>query len=110
MSVMRNVIRRAGSTMLYVRVTVPTPLRPSIGKREIWKSLGTSDRRQAEILAHNSLAEIKAMLDAHRRRKMPTAEEIDRAVNVFARRELQLDLQTRREYLGVKPIAPIGRN
>jgi integrase len=96
---LKNVIRRPGSNMLSVRVTVPKELRASVGKREYWKSLGTSDAKAAEIPALNALAEIKAELDAHRRRREPTSADIDKAVRDFARRELQIDLKTRREYL-----------
>jgi hypothetical protein len=56
MSLATNISRRVGSRNYYARVAVPKELQNRMGtlgkpKREIWKSLNTSDPREAKRLA-----------------------------------------------------------
>ena len=48
----------------FLRVKVPTDLRPVIGKREIRKALGTSDPKEALKHVRKASAETDAMFDA----------------------------------------------
>jgi hypothetical protein len=48
-------------TKWYLRTKVPEHLRPVVGKREIWQSLGTSDYRQAVKKLRIASAEVDAL-------------------------------------------------
>ena len=56
------------------RVRVPDRLRPIIGKREIWKSLGTVPREQAERLARAESVRVDALF-AQAERELETASK-----------------------------------
>src|SRR5437763_3909928 len=57
-----------GSTWYYRR-SVPLALRPLLdGKREVWKSLRTSDVEKAKLLSLRVGQEVERNLQAHRRR------------------------------------------
>lgn len=49
---------------LQIRVFVPKALQPRVGKKEVWRSLGTSDRREAHRRAGHAFAVICDELDA----------------------------------------------
>ena len=51
-----NIARRAGSASYYARLSVPKDLQAIVGKKEVWKSLGTKDARQARALVAPVLA------------------------------------------------------
>jgi integrase len=59
-----NLYLRGGT--YYVRVAVPIDLQAGLGRREVWKSLGTKDRRAAARLLHHAMGEIHAMFAAAR--------------------------------------------
>ena len=51
MALASNIVRRPGSARYYVRVAVPKKLQAFLGKKEVWKSLGTSDPHVARAKA-----------------------------------------------------------
>ena len=61
MPIATNVVRRKGSLNYYVRVTVPKELRAVWGKREIWRTLGTSNRKKAIASSYAVLADIQIL-------------------------------------------------
>lgn len=48
MALATNIIRRPGSANYYLRTVVPLDVQQSVGRREIWKSLGTPDPAEAK--------------------------------------------------------------
>ncbi|NQV79370.1 MAG: hypothetical protein HQ495_02400 [Alphaproteobacteria bacterium] len=61
-------IFRRGKTY-YVRAIVPRGIRPLIGKNEIWKSLHTSDKREASKRAVEPTAAIRRMFEQARQQR-----------------------------------------
>jgi len=55
----------------HLRIRVPVDLQPVFGRREIHRSLRTTDLRTAKSVASTLLAEILAQFDAHRRQELP---------------------------------------
>lgn len=53
-------ITRPSSKVYWIRKKVPLDLRPLVGRSEIWKSLGTKDRRQADVEIGGVNADIEA--------------------------------------------------
>jgi hypothetical protein len=53
-------IRRPNSKYYWIRKKVPADLRPLVGKNEIWKSLGTTDEKEAAIELGGVNARIEA--------------------------------------------------
>jgi hypothetical protein len=51
----------------YLRVKVPVDLRSTLGREQIWKALGTSDRRQAIRRYFPARAQLQATLEQARR-------------------------------------------
>jgi len=51
MTLSTNVARRQGSRRYYARLAVPKDLQKRMRKRELWKSLGTTDPKEAKRLA-----------------------------------------------------------
>jgi hypothetical protein len=83
MSIATNITRRSRSARYYARVAVPTDLRNVIGRRELWKSLGTTDPREAK-------QKVRAVLEAWdvefaERRKRRTVSEADIQEAVWSR-------------------------
>lgn len=83
-----------------------------MGRKEIWQSLGTSDRKVALKLAPAKIAEIQNKIEAARREapRTPTRDELHDAVRRFYEDEVQADLDERahepdlvREFLGANP-------
>ncbi len=99
MSIATNVVRRKGSLNYYVRVTIPKELRVSLGKREIWKSLATSNRKEAIARSHAALADVQVMLSGGHPSKEPTADDLQYAVRAFEWRESEYDLGQRSSWL-----------
>ncbi|MGQ7249305.1 DUF6538 domain-containing protein [Halomonas sp. V046] len=54
---------RSRHGLWYFRLVVPEPLRTSVGKREIRRSLGTRNKREAFLGAAQALIEARQMLD-----------------------------------------------
>jgi len=67
----------------YLRAPVPSDLRESIGKAEIWKSLRTQERRIAIDRLRHASAEVTAVFEAHRKKRAklqePPLEELTEA-------------------------------
>ncbi|MCA1475257.1 site-specific integrase [Bradyrhizobium sp. NBAIM08] len=85
MSVSTNVVRRPGSRNYYVRVAVPRDLQVRMGKpgkprKELWKSLNTSDAREARRLSRPVLDEWENMFAELRRPKQLTEAELQDAI------------------------------
>ncbi|MER2263895.1 site-specific integrase [Methylobacterium oxalidis] len=87
-----NIARRAGSASYYARLGVPKDLQPILGRRELWKSLGTKDAREAKarvatVLAqwHDEFAELRRRRDA----RPATADDIQAEVWAHYRDELE---------------------
>ncbi|MDB5533057.1 MAG: Site-specific recombinase XerD, partial [Hyphomicrobiales bacterium] len=80
MSVATNVVKRPGSTVFYARVEVPTDVQPLLKKTQLWKSLGTRDPREARARALPVLSAWQAQFDDLRRRRDPTAHDLQAAV------------------------------
>lgn len=64
-----NIARRAGSASYYGRLGVPKDLQPILGRRELWKSLGTKDAREAKARVAAVLARWHAEFAELRRRQ-----------------------------------------
>jgi len=89
--------KRGGSDNWYVRVHVPSESQAIIGKKEIWRSLGTADRRLAQKLAPACVAEILqeielALLKAPR---TATLGELENVVRRFYEGEVASDAEER---------------
>ncbi len=89
--------RRNGSDRWYVRVQVPTELQSVLKKSEIWRSLGTSERKLAAKLAPAKVAEI--LQDIERQRaaapRSPSRSDLEDAVRRFYADEVESDLHER---------------
>jgi integrase len=85
MSISTNVVRRLGSRNYYARLAVPRDLQVRMGKpgkprKELWRSLNTSDSREARRLARPILDEWENMFDELRRPKQLTEAELQDAI------------------------------
>lgn len=92
--------RRNGT--YYLRVAVPLELREEIGKREIWKSLGTSDPREANALVKAESLKADQLFDAARKRLSGTEDiisdsEAERIAAIWLAEEMEEDEDWRRE-------------
>jgi integrase len=56
-------------TRYYLRVRIPADLTKIIGRKFLWKSLDTGNRREAIRRYHRAKAELDQWFDAHRRRR-----------------------------------------
>ncbi len=65
------VVKQKGSVNWYVRRAVPRELVATVGKREIWKSLRTSDKTTATKLSRKIEADIDRMFDKARAQRRP---------------------------------------
>jgi integrase len=70
-------------------------LQKAVGKKEIWKSLGTADRNEARELAAPVLAQMQAEFTDLRNRREPTDADLQGAVWNHYRAELEHDRQER---------------
>jgi integrase len=85
MSISTNIVKRLGSQNYYVRLTVPRDLQVRMGKpgkprKELWKSLETSDAREARRLSRPILDEWEATFEALRRPRQLTEAELQHAI------------------------------
>jgi len=96
---MKNLLQRNG--FWYLRRSVPEPLRPLFGdKKDLWKSLGTKDRKEAERRFHDAMTKLNAEFQAAERAVNAEAEEAaqmasaraDAALSKFTRLAGQLGL------------------
>lgn len=95
MSIATNIQKRPGRTAYYVRVGVPLKLQPLLKRKEIWKSLGTSDRRQARDRAAPVIASFRAQFAELEQRREPSHADLQAAVWSHYETELDLDGQAR---------------
>jgi integrase len=106
MSASTNVVRRPGSSRYYLRCAVPTDLREVVGRREIWKSLGTAERLKARQLAAPMLARLHQEFDDLRRRRKPIEGDLEGATWNHYTGELEHD---RRDRIAL-PLLDTGAN
>lgn len=95
MSIATNIQKRPGRTSYYVRVGVPLKLQPMLKRKEIWKSLGTSDRRQARDRAAPVIASFRAQFAELEQRREPSHADLQAAVWSHYEGELQHDSRAR---------------
>jgi integrase len=74
-----NIVRRPGSARYYVRVAVPKKLQAFLGKKEVWKSLGTSDPHVARAKALPVMSRWYAEFEALMARREPSAADLQGA-------------------------------
>ena len=77
---------------------MPVDLRASVGKAEIWKSLGTADAREARLKASPVVHEWHQHFADLRRRRSPNEADIQTAVWDRYRDELKTDELTRTSF------------
>ncbi len=96
MSASTNVVRRVGSRNYYARIAVPKDLQRRLGKalgkpkREFWKSLDTSDPREAKRRSRPVLDGWELEIRELRRPRQLTEAELQDAV---WRRYLEFDIR-----------------
>lgn len=85
MAISTNVVRRQGSRNYYARVAVPRDLQQRMGtpgkpKKELWKSLGTTDAREAKRLARPVIDQWEREFEEKRQVRQLTEGELQHAV------------------------------
>jgi integrase len=91
------VCKRGGSSNWYVRVQVPFESQKVIGKKEVWRSLGTPDRKLAAKLAHAKIAEVEREIElaVAAGPKLATRDDIEAAARRFYHYEVESDAEER---------------
>lgn len=99
MGLATNIMRRGGdSKNYYVRIYLPQDLQKHYGKKEIWKSLKTSDQREAKRLARIVLTQWETEFEVLRSRRILSDHELQAAIwNRFS--TLVRNDETRRQSL-----------
>jgi hypothetical protein len=89
--------KRGGSSSWYVRVQIPLESQGIIGRKEIWRSLGTADKKRANKLAHAKIAEIQREIELaiESGPRAATREDIQNAARRFYQYEVQSDADER---------------
>lgn len=80
MTLSTNVARRQGSRRYYARLAVPKDLQNRMRKRELWKSLGTTDPKEAKRLARPILDQWEREFAEVRKPRILTEAELQDAV------------------------------
>jgi hypothetical protein len=80
MAISTNVVRRKGSRCYYARLAVPKDLQKRLRKRELWKSLGTADSKEAKRLARPILDQWEREFSEVRKPRIFTDAELQDAV------------------------------
>jgi len=80
MALSTNVVRRQGSHRYYARLAVPQDLQKRLRKRELWKSLGTTDPKEAKRLARPILDQWEREFAEVRKPRILTDAELQDAV------------------------------
>jgi integrase len=91
MALASNIVRRPGSSRYYVRVTVPKKLQVFLGKKELWKSLGTSDPHTARAKALPIMSGWYAEFEALAARREPSAADLQAATWSHYSATMELD-------------------
>ncbi len=77
----------------YLRAIVPKPLVESMGRREIWRSLKTSDRSTADVLVQAEAAKITIEFEQRRKHVRVEPQAVDRTQLEFVVREWAAKLE-----------------
>ncbi len=85
MAISTNVVRRQGSRNYYARVAVPRDLQQRMGtpgkpKKELWKSLGTTDAREAKRLARPVMDQWEREFEERRQVRQLSEGELQNAI------------------------------
>ena len=67
-------LRRRGDAY-YVRRALPLDVQAAFGRKEVWVSLRTASRREAEARSHAAIARITDEIEAKRRERRAASEE-----------------------------------
>src|SRR4051794_40773692 len=95
MAISTNIAKRAGSAVYYARLGVPPDLQPFMKKRELWKSLGTRDAREAREKVLPVLMQWRGEFAELRKRREPSPADLQEAVWSRYEDELERDRRTR---------------
>lgn len=74
-----NLVKRPGTTKLYVRQRVPLDVVDLVGRKELWESTGTADRARAKAKATEILAGWHRRFEDLRRRRNPVPGDLTAA-------------------------------
>ena len=98
MSRQTHIVKRNGSANWYLRVRIPEDLINAYGgKKEIWKSLRTADRREAERRGAGLRVQVLDEFMALREKRNLSDDSLMRFARDFYDRELQVDTDERTE-------------
>jgi integrase len=95
MSLASNVVKRPGSSMYYARVEVPVDVQPLLKKKQLWKSLGTRDPREAREKVLPILMQWRAEFADLLKRREPTPDDLQNAVWTHYESALERDRHAR---------------
>jgi integrase len=95
MALASNIARRAGSAVYYARLGVPPDLQANMKKKELWKSLGTREPREAREKVLPVLMLWRAEFAELRKRREPTPDDLQSAVWTHYESELEHDRRAR---------------
>jgi len=95
MALASNIARRPGSTVYYARLGVPPDLQAIMKKKELWKSLGTREPREAREKVLPILMQWRADFAELRKRREPTPDDLQGAVWAHYESELEHDRRAR---------------
>src|SRR5262245_53611888 len=91
MTINTNVVKRPGSSMFYARIGIPPDLQDVMKRKELWKSLGTRDPREARERVLPVLMQWRAQFTELRSRRAPTPEDLQGATWAHYQGELEHD-------------------
>ncbi|WP_159010033.1 DUF6538 domain-containing protein [Bradyrhizobium sp. S69] len=91
MSLASNVVKRPGSSMYYARMEVPVDVQPLLKRKQLWKSLGTRDPREAREKVLPVLIQWRAEFAELLKRRAPTPDDLQAAVWSQYEGELERD-------------------
>lgn len=100
---MKYLTRKANSNNYYVRVPIPLELQPFHGKKkEIWRSLGTPDRREAQSRAYRMVADVRDELAGKQNEAViepalvvPNQDQMEKAAIRYYEMLVEADLEER---------------
>jgi integrase len=95
MALASNIARRPGSAVYYARLGVPPDLQGIMKKKELWKSLGTREPREAREKVLPVLMQWRGEFAELRKRREPTPDDLQNAVWSHYEGALERDRQTR---------------
>lgn len=106
MALASNIVRRPGSARYYVRVSVPKKLQTILGKKEVWKSLGTSDPHVARAKALPVMSRWYAEFETLMARREPNTADLQGAIWELYESGLEQD---RRERMNLPSAAAVDQ-